>query len=309
MSFISGKSFFSTLSRIVVFAVILIFMDISVGAGLKYLYFHARSGKYAKLVYLMNQTDRSLIILGNSHAECHFIPSVFNDSLGLQSYNAGFLNQGLIFSTLLSREILRKSTPKVVILNSEADALYSVPESATKNEEMLDEFLPFCHDRPDIREAILKRDRWEYFRLLSRIYPYNSTLIYLLKGFIFRTDRLSDGYYPLYGNYCPVPNADVDTTTRRLNTDLKQKLAHLIMLFKDKGSKVFIVVSPTFYPVTTDSLLVSLVRKAGVPMLDYSSDKRFLSKNNLFFDDHHLNQEGAKLFSAVVAKDLKMYLQ
>jgi hypothetical protein len=80
---------------------------------------------------------------------------------------------------------------------------------------------------------------------------------------------------------------------------------------KAAGSKVFIVISPVHYlykgSESIDTAL-AICKKNDVQLLDFSRDTTFLNNNKLFADRAHLNHEGAQLFTDMLLKRIKPYV-
>jgi hypothetical protein len=54
-----------------------------------YLTKHSLPGDYAKIEYLMKETDEDMLILGSSIAINAYIPQMIEDSLGISCFNGG----------------------------------------------------------------------------------------------------------------------------------------------------------------------------------------------------------------------------
>ena len=77
------------LVKVVLFFVIAAVLDVIFGWGFDLLRGKARGGQTHKNEYIANDCVDDILILGSSKADHHYVPSVFEDSLGLSCYNAG----------------------------------------------------------------------------------------------------------------------------------------------------------------------------------------------------------------------------
>jgi hypothetical protein len=294
------------------FMILIIVSDYTIGHMLDYLYFNASTGKYYKLNYVISKSREDILIFGSSHAECHYIPRIFEDSLHLDCFNAGFRNQGILFAYAIHQSILRRYSPRLVIFNFDKDMLYANTAAFENEKSKLSELLPFCKKERNIKEVIESRSIYEKYKLFSGIYPFNSDIVYLLKYNLSHSDNFNDGYYPVYGNYNP-PIGDFEKTNsvslnpEHINSELSGKLIEMFKHFRDQNTNIVAVVSPTFNSSENiDTLLAAFFTRQEIPLLDYSDDPYFRHKASFFTDGHHLNDSGARLFSAIVAHDIKI---
>ena len=300
--------------KIFLFILLVIACDFTAGYCLDYAYFHSISGKFYKLNYVITKSKAEILIFGNSHAECHYIPSIIKDSLHEDCYNAGFRNQDILFTYAIHKSILKRYSPGLIILNIDKGMLYANNAAFDNQEGKLSELLPFCKKEPDIREEIESRSSFEKFKLLSGIYPFNSSVIYLLKYFLSRSDNFIDGYYPVFGRYKPTHKSEKEQLAEKdggcINKKLVGKLTDMFNRFRVHNTQIIAVISPTFHSSwKVDDSVTSIFSRQGIPLLDYSKDQHFSNSEAYFTDGHHLNNEGAKLFSAIVAHDIKSILK
>lgn len=57
------------------------------------------------------------------------------------------------------------------------------------------------------------------------------------------------------------------------------------------------------------SIVHAICNRYQIPLLDYVNDNRFSGKYELFFDGSHLNEKGAKIYSSIVASDVKQLIK
>src|ERR1700683_961268 len=84
--------------QVVIFLVALILCDSIFGMFAKMLFNSQRSGKYARLTYIVKADTSAIVILGSSHAMAHFIPEIIQDSFHESTFNYGTNGQKLLFS-------------------------------------------------------------------------------------------------------------------------------------------------------------------------------------------------------------------
>lgn len=91
--------------------------DIVVGIAMQWLYDNTEHEYVTKTRYLAGHVDKDVILLGTSRTSHHYIPSILEDSLGMNIYNGGMDGTDNIYMHyFLLNLILRHHTPKVVCL-------------------------------------------------------------------------------------------------------------------------------------------------------------------------------------------------
>jgi hypothetical protein len=173
--------------------------------------------------------------------------------------------------------------------------------------DRLSSLLPYYKNHPEMRSTIEIRSKTEKLKMLSRIYPYNSSIFTILIGNAdFNKKRKGDykGYIPLTNVWkgpVKIENSytsyEIDTTKIRAYETFIQDCLH---------AKVkLIVVSSPYYKKTNRvdySVVIGedIAKKYHVPFFDYTRDTAFTLHPELFADIIHLNETGARKFSNVL---------
>ena len=89
-----------------------------------------------------------------------------------------------------------------------------------------------------------------------------------------------------------------------------QKIEYLhkfVDLCRQKGVKLVFVVSPRYTRVDPShyDVLKSFARENSIPFLDYHTSGLYLDHPEYFRDASHLWDRGARLYSSVIASDLR----
>jgi hypothetical protein len=159
-------------------AIVVFVIDFSIGKTLRYYYFKETSGLHYRTTYSMEKTEAELLVLGSSRANHHYVPEIFEDELKMSFYNTGRDGSRLLYNYAVFRSILKRYTPKIIILDIGFDELYSDAEEYAR----LSPLLPYYKNHPEIRDLIEKRSSFEKIKLLSNIYPFNSSLLAIAMG-------------------------------------------------------------------------------------------------------------------------------
>jgi len=289
----------SFLFKIAVFLLILGILDFSFGSLLKKYYFRQYSGYLARTNYSINETTADVLIFGASTANHQYYPDVFEKRLNLSYYNVGRDGTSILYHYALLNAILKRYTPKMIIIDLRRE-LAVKPDGYDR----LSMLLPYYEKYPEMEEIIKLRGPYEYLKMVSKTYPYNSLLFAILAG---NTDYFQDrnkdikGYLPL----TRVWDEPIETITvpilNELDTTKIKKFESFIKTCIDSKIRLYIVISPNYFKMeytdAADKKAGEIAQKYKVNFFDYSQDSLFLANANYFADIHHLNNNGAIVFS------------
>src|SRR6516164_5829328 len=179
-----ARKFFRALLVIVV---LIYFLDLGIGSGLKWLYEHQKSGYLYGLNYCIDSTHSSFLVIGYSRANHHYDSKIFESQLNDSFYNCGRDGQNIIYSCAMASAIVHRYKPKLIIIDIRPN------EFTIKDEDELTSLLPY-HQNPVIRSYLPYYSRFENIKLLSRIYPYNSLLTSLVVGITEKNKKRTEDY-------------------------------------------------------------------------------------------------------------------
>lgn len=294
--------------KIFVFIFIVIFFDKIGGIVCEKLYAKSKDYNIHRLRYTLDSTKQDILIFGSSRAQYHFIPSIINNTTGLTSYNCGFAGQGLLFSYIQLHESLKRYKPRLVVLEVSPNILID-PESQRK----LKILTPFHKKDPVIFNALTDGEVFEKVKLLSSIYPYNSTIASLITG-RYKTDLDTlNGFIPLEGKIDTIGLINEMNRSFPTTSELSEKLNVLkqfITLCNNNNIKIAIVVTPVYQSNTNLDAMTKDIESScqgfkNLYFLNYSKLDTTFQHITYFKDKLHLNYEGAKIFSAIVSEKLK----
>src|ERR1035437_1953481 len=291
---------------IVTFVIILYSLDFVIGSTLRYLYFNEKSGFQFRTTYAMDSTKAYILVFGSSRASHHYFPEVFEDSLKMTFYNTGRDGIGILVQTAILKSVLKRYTPKIIILDCFGDF------EANKNSFDGPAFLLPCYrTHEEVRKTIELNDSFERVKLISEIYPFNSQILSIVSGNLkVSKKRITDnkGYIPLYKEWQAGIDSIETYKTHPIDSVIKNTFREFISIAKKSGAKVFIVYSPIFEKYGKKraiEICTDICNSENVPFWDYSKDTLFLNNRHLFQDVLHLNNNGAKIFSNIIAEKIK----
>lgn len=298
------------ISRILLFGLLLIILDFSIGHVLEWMFFNQKKGIFYRATFGLENSTADVLIFGSSSANHHFVPEIISEGLKMTVYNQGRDSMEILYDYAMLKGILKRYTPKVIILNLTPSELSSVD-----NYDKLFTLLPYYKKHPEMRDIIMLRSKFEHVKLLSRIYPFNSTIITMIPGLLKKElNKPNLGYIPLYKEMDPY-SKEIKTFKEEpiLDTNRVKAFESFITLCKKKGIKLFIIFSPWFYVKTettaTINAATNLSQQYGIPVFNLILDTEFLGNAHLFMDEGHLNHEGASKFSIIIVERIRHFLK
>lgn len=293
--------FFLKLTKLFAFLLIL---DFLIGNILSHYYFKNQRNYNYRTTYAIDSTTASLLIFGSSRASHHYRPDVFENYLGVTYYNTGRDGEFILYNCAVLKAILKRYSPKMIILD------FSPGEFAktTDNYDRLSALLPFYRTHPEMRSIIELRSKFEKMKLISYIYPYNSSLLNILsQNAILPREKKEDiqGYLPLTKKWSDSIKLENPTTPYKVDSITVNTFQSFIRDCKNSKVQLYIVCSPLFIKSSHIDYSVQLANqiaeKYDVKFFNYVTDTNFINHATLFDDPAHLNNDGAKLFSMTVA--------
>jgi hypothetical protein len=295
------------LLKFFIFFVIVVILDFTIGGLLRIFYFKQQSGQLYRTTYSIDKTTADLLIFGSSIAVHDYQPEIFKNRINLTYYNVGRDGTPIFYHFAILKGILKRYTPKMVVYNFDVHELSKDQDSYDR----LSSLLPYYEKHPEIRSIIDLKSPYEEYKLLSKIYPFNSSIFSIAVG---NTEsnkkRRGDiqGYVPLSAAWNE-PLRDDHTFIRDELDSIKIKIYESFI--KDcVNSKIelCIVCPPLFakpdYISPSIVLGQEIANKYNVRFFDFSKDSTILNNSKLFADISHLNDNGAELFSKKVVDSI-----
>lgn len=299
------------LLRTFIFLLILFLLDFTIGKILRYFYFKQESGLLYRTTQAIDSTKADILIFGSSTANHHYYPTTFENKFQMSYYNAGSDGTSLFYHYAVLSSVLKRYAPKIVILDFNTREFNKDEDSYDR----LSSLLPYYENHPEIRSIIHLKGPFEKYKLLSKIYPYNSNIFTIGIGNTAlnksrRNNNDDQGFVPLKRTW----EKPISTLTLKYELDTN-KIVMFKSFVKDcikLNIKLYVFISPRFVKYTTidKSLIIAtnILKEFQIPLYDFASDPYFLNRPELFADMSHLNENGAKIYSnKVIEKILKKH--
>ena len=117
------KNYRHLLLKALLFLMLVIAADFITGSVLKHFYFRQSSGWEYRTKYSIEDTKAEVLIFGASRAQQQYNPLFIEDNLHQTCYNVGRDGMPLFYHYAVLQAVLKRYTPKMIILDCEYGAL------------------------------------------------------------------------------------------------------------------------------------------------------------------------------------------
>jgi hypothetical protein len=296
-----NKKILYFLSKIGLFLLILFLLDFSIGGLLRYLYFKQESGSLYRTTYSLDSTRAEFLIFGSSTANHHYDTRIFEKRMNTSVYNTGRDGNTIFYNYAIFQSVQKRYIPRAAILDFNVGEFKFREDSYDK----LSSLLPYYESQPELRPIIQLKSHYEKYKLLSKIYPFNSLLFSIGVGntdYNKSRDQINDenGYLPLNNVWNKKISTDTAIPAYNLDPNKINIFKSFVMECITNHIQLYIVISPRFIKYSEDPS-IEIVRKIASdlnqPFYDFSKDKLFWKHPEYFADKIHLNDKGAQVFS------------
>ena len=251
--------------------------------------------------------------MGSSRAAHHYVPQIFEDSLGLNCYNAGSDGQCIYYHyALLASMLERGAKPKLVLYEvMNLDAEVSKLESFTLD-AALDRLAPHYGEFRAIDELFQKKNWKEKLKLNSKTYRYNSKLVQIIKCNYIPSPE-DKGYEALIGkmdinSFSKDIEKECNTNKNKsadIDEDKVEYIKKFILLCKENDIRLVFMYSPYYNSnlLYGAKLIKEIAESEDIPFYDFVTNSIF-NKPEYFKDVMHLNDEGAREYSKFIIQYL-----
>jgi hypothetical protein len=288
--------------------VLFFIVDRLFGLWLQHKFNTVPQGDIKTFAHSITNPSEDIFIYGSSRAMHGYDCSEFTKVLGYSCFNNGKENSTILYHYMIVNEMLKKHTPKIIILDFAPKEL-SWGESENSKNVLANTILPYAiHD--SVFAAIAKQQfPQEYIKAkLSWLYAYKSSIIPLLNANNTSGENEINGYRPLQGSKVKNTPMNYGDESEEPDSAAEQAFEAFIKTVAEKKIKLYVIQSPIYvkYYNSTPSLdyAKKVLERYNVPFLNYAFDTT-LYRHEYFYDNIHLNETGATLFSKEIAERIK----
>ena len=295
------------ISNLVLLSVIVFILDFTIGKTLNYFYFNEKSGLHYRTTVSIDSTTAGILIFGSSRANHHYIPETLEQRLNLNTYNCGREGNSILYSYAVFKAVVKRYTPQILIFDINLNELNYDKVSY----ERLSSLLPYYKNHPEIRDIVKLISPFEKYKLLSKIYPYNSMLLTIIIGNMgLNKTRKGDikGYVPLNSNIKDKVLHKISSVNSTLDTAKVYAVSQIIKYCEINNIRLIFIQSPMYgigQSTNTTDYFTKLNQENKVIFWNFMNDSVFINKPEYFQDQDHLNDKGANYFSNLLVSKLK----
>ena len=296
------------LLHILLFFVIVAAVDVSVGAFGRYLQGHAKGGSTRQFDDLVMKDRHDVLILGSSRAHHHYDAPFLRDTLGVDVYNAGFDGNGVVLADGVLEMVLNRYKPQLVLFDIEPDFDVNVYEKDNHHTRYIKNLKPYYREG-GVSEIIKDVSMDEWRKVQSGLIRYNTEILGMAVDNLINRGMDRRGFQSLSGKMekDPEPKAPKKEELDPFKLAYVEKL---IVLCQSNDVPLVLVGSPKYGKTDSEALrpVKDIANKYEVPFLDYYADPSFMTHKEWFKEPMHLNSEGARVFSKLIAQDISELL-
>lgn len=275
----------------------------------QYISRHSLPGDYKKIDYMFKHVNAQILMLGASTCMNSINPEILEKELSKSVFNGGINDQRLEFFDVMADAIFRHSPPELLILVLRQNDLttHSNGRLAMLNiyyhcgNMKLDNYL----DEGNLKKQVL---------LNSALCRFNTywwrILLYHFKSF----DELAHGGFvgkPVPGILPNCADAVVGNGLASANEHKLQCLNNIVATCRKAGTRLWILLPPEYYKYTVDTksdglrLIRDFCEENSIPLVDDTRHPDFVGHPEYFYDNNHLNVNGAELYTGHVLRLLQ----
>ena len=279
-----------TLVLTIVIAVVLDFIYTAV-------YLQASNRSKIDQIYNSKNENYDVVILGSSRANNHFVAQMFEDK-GLRAFNYG-MSGGHLFEASMLLKLMEERHYKIKNVILEADLNLSNEHRA---EGIAAQFLPYLHNSETIKKHFEQEEDFKelYYIPFYRYIKFDERIGFREMFFNVihkRTSNLDNlGYYPLGKK----PNANMKNNIVNLKPLVhNQYYEEIKQICKDNNINFIAVMTP----MCENTKGINYFDKVQKLYPEIHNYENVVVEDQYFSSCGHLNNTGARLFTARILKD------
>ena len=311
--------------HLAIFLLCVVVIDLGTSSVLWSLFRRTDTGERGGLSNFALSRDADVLVLGSSRAQFQIMPSVIRQRLGLRALNAGLKGHDFLYSAALYDLWLRRHpSPRAVVLTVDVESFLRRPTEAVAAQVLA----PYIGESDVLREILYSDGPQKRLEYLSRSYRYNGKVLVIAKNFFRHTDASFDGFVAREGTLSSgdrsiIKNA-LDQEAPALVYAQEPFWDMKLRMLRDIGVRalrqhtlVLLVHAPLYgqdlaaHEIWIERMRALVAATPGVQFEDLCEQGRpgrFPNPRDLFWDVNHLNAQGARIFSNLIADELQKRL-
>lgn len=259
--------------------------------------------------YAIKRVNDPVLIVGSSRAKNQYDPLIIEDSLSLKTYNVGRRGYYLSYQCCFINMILDRYTPSILIWDLSMDTLFE------NGDDYVNKLRPYYWDYAAVREVINEKEgKAARIKVLSNAYRYNGmALPVLYRGLAGGLDEdPNQGLSPLiYSGQSVDPELSyAQGLSGPIDSVRVNRLHNTLQRLSDAGVKVFVFDSPNYAllnpdrDMSSENIIREECQRFSIPVFDNRMIDFFLQHPEMYYDTGHIFEDGAEIYSQIVAHQI-----
>lgn len=291
---------FSTMKKfllwVVLFFITVAIVDYGFGRAMESLERKSESSNY----HCLYKASEDVLILGSSFAVRNIVPQVIEDSLGLTCYNAGEPGVGIVCAWARLNMFLRNHTPRLVVYTLTPGSDYLEAEDYSRYLGKVKYYYGIDESVNQLYADFARPT--ERIKLRSNLFKYNSGWLTILSNNVSARKDFK-GYRPLYEEMDTKASNNEKTPEVAIDSLKLSYLDRTFALLREKKVPVICLLTPQYgleFDAEQYKAGMELCRRYNIPVYNDFMDKDITADPTLFYDFCHLNDKGAKVYTAKI---------
>lgn len=291
------------LSRILLFFLALLIVDLIFGFACQYMNDHSKGGGTKSRHYACKESNEEVLIFGSSRAKHHYVPDIVEDSLHVKCYNTGEDGNGIILSYGFLKMITERYSPKLIIYDVSGYDIYE-----DDNMKYLDLLKPYYRES-GIDSIFWRVNSKTRLMMMSNLYRFNTSCLRIIGNYLHPLTNYPKGYCAIN----KIMDYEPEVKVREKETVDTLKLSFLKAFIKkaqDKNISLAFCVSPTYKVEREDQYyepVKLLCQEFGIQFFFDSYDQELSFDKHFFKDRTHMNDTGARLYTSKLMHWIKLH--
>ncbi len=252
-----------------------------------------------------SQNSMDLIFLGSSHCYRTFVPKIFDERMGVNSFNLGSSSQSIFTSYFVLKEALEFQSPKLVVFEV-FNGTFEVDEDKTFVDLMYN--YDYFHSKNVKFEVKSNLSISKNIEILLPAFRFNHSINLFLEDSMVNADKLKNSLYlhkgyvetdlpASYYEYESVKNVSI--VRKELEALQLKYFEKIIQLLKEKNIELILITQPihpqAFFQLKhldQNDFLDSIASIKNLDYYNFNSNEVFSASD--YYDSHHFNKIGAE---------------
>jgi hypothetical protein len=299
-----SADYISFLKKLSILILGIIIFDKALGFVIMNMYFNETQGESSVTTCALESTQANAIVFGSSRASHHYDTELLSKLTGMSFYNCGKDGIGIKYCDIVLQEVLKRYTPKMIILDLNVNEL-NWKSGKEGDDIIMSSLMPYISKHEGIFLSLNEINKWEVLKSrISLLYRFNSMPFSILQHHLKIGNKSINGYLPLIGTTLIKKNpVFLNDSIQKSDSVQRKHFINFIQLCNQKRIVLKAFISPIFGSAkvgSTRNEMIQILNNQKIHFNDFSRDSDFLDYT-LFKDQNHLNIQGVRKYNKKIS--------